>query len=193
MCYSHCSFGLLSTTEKLSESWGSLDDEFTHEFAIQKNLLSNPTLLPNWPEYYNLRALPLSSPAADILSHPLTVYYILMALSVISKNLLLKGKEVILHYIGPEEELDWMPVFTETSHIFNGMGNVQIVMVGPVVPTNLSCLTLGIESRVRVNLVRGIYQEEAPYLPPPHVVVGLNSGFDIRSFFRVKLCKNGNK
>ncbi|XP_076959386.1 uncharacterized protein LOC143635433 [Bidens hawaiensis] len=178
-CYSHCPFGLLPTTDKLSESWGGLDDdEFPHEFVMQKNGLSNPTLLASWPEYYNLRALPLSSPVADILSHPLTVYYILTTLSVVSKNLLLKGKEVILHYIGPEEELDWMPAFAEISHMLNGMGNVQIVMVGPGVPTNLSGSTFGIGSRVRVNIVRGIYQEEAPYLPPPHVVVSLNCGFD---------------
>ncbi|KAI3741046.1 hypothetical protein L1987_58713 [Smallanthus sonchifolius] len=178
-CYSHCPFGLLPTTDKLSESWGGLeDDEYPHESLLQKDRISNPVLLSSWPEYYNLRSLPLSSPVADILSHPLTVYYILTTLSVVSKNLLLKGKEVILHYIGPEEELDWMPAFTEISHILNGMGNVQIVMVGPGVPTNLSGSTLGIGSRVRVNIVRGIYQEEAPYLPPPHVVIGLNCGFD---------------
>ncbi|GJV66325.1 zinc finger MYND domain-containing protein 15 [Tanacetum coccineum] len=178
-CYSHCPFGLLPTTDKLSDSWGGLDDDvYPHESLLQRHGISNPILLSSWLEYYNLRSLPLSSPVADILSHPLTVYYILTTLSVISKNLLLKGKEVVLHYIGPEEELDWMPAFTEISHILNGMGNVQIVMVGPGVPTNLSGSTSGISSRVRVNIVRGIYQEEAPYLPPPHVVIGLNCGFE---------------
>ncbi|KAI3680542.1 hypothetical protein L6452_35315 [Arctium lappa] len=182
-CYSHCPFGLLPTTDKLSDSWGGLDDdEYPHDSLLNhpRNgiLNSNPILLSGWPEYYNLRSLPLSSPVADILSHPLTVYYILTSLSITSKNLLLKGKEVILHYIGPEDELDWMPAFAEISHILNGMGNVQIVMVGPGVPTNLSGSTSGIGSRVRVNIVRGVYQEEAPFLPPPHVVIGLNCGFE---------------
>jgi hypothetical protein len=68
-----------------------------------------------------------------------------------------------------------MPAFAEVGHLLNGLGNVQIVMVGPEVPTKLSGTTSGISSRVRVNLVRGIYQVEASYLPSPHVVIGLNS------------------
>ncbi|XP_071699893.1 uncharacterized protein [Rutidosis leptorrhynchoides] len=182
-CYSHCPFGLLPTTDKISDSWGGLDeDEYPHESVLPRNGSlngsSNLILVSSWLEYYNLRSLPLSSPVADILSHPLTVYYVLTTLSVVSKNLLLKGKEVTIHYIGPEDELDWMPAFTEIGHILNGMGNVQIVMVGPGVPTNLSGSTSGIGSRVRVNVVRGIYQEEAPYLPLPHLVVGLNCDFE---------------
>lgn len=176
-CYSHYPFGLLPKTEKLSDSWGGLDDD---EYPRNGILNSNPIpiLLSGWPEYYNLRSLRLSSPVSDILSHPLTVYYILTSLSIISKNLLLKGKEVILHYIGPEDELDWMPAFAEISHILNGMGNVQIVMMGPGVPTNLSGSSSGIGSRVCVNIVRGVYQEEALFLPLPHVVIGLNCGFE---------------
>lgn len=71
-----------------------------------------------------------------------------------------------------------MPAFAEISHLLNGSGNIHIVMVGPEVPTNLSGTTSGISSRVRVNLVRGIYQEEATYLPSPHVIVALNCGLD---------------
>lgn len=140
--------------------------------------ISSPILLSGWSEYYNLRSLPLSSPVADILSHPFTVYYILTALNISSKNLLLKGKEVILHYLGPEGELDWMPAFAEIGHLLNGSGNIHIVMVGPEVPTNLSGTTSGISSRVRVNLVRGNYQDEATYLPSPHIIVALNCGLE---------------
>jgi hypothetical protein len=74
--------------------------------------------------------------------------------------------------------LDWMPAFAEVGHLLNGLGNIQIVMVGPEVPTNLSGTTSGIGSKVRVNLVRGVYQEEATYLPSPHVIVALNCGLD---------------
>ncbi|KAM7280730.1 hypothetical protein ACFE04_007864 [Oxalis oulophora] len=66
----------------------------------------------------------------------LTVYYILTALIISSKNCLLKDKE----------------------------GNILIVMVGSEVPTNLSGTTSGISSRVQVNLVRGVYQDEVNYL-----------------------------
>lgn len=179
-CYSHCPYGLLPVKGGLWDSWGGLDDEeYPRDSPFHnRDGISSPILLSGWSEYYSLRALPLSSPVADILSHPLSVYYILTALSISSKNLLLKGKEVIVHYLGPEGELDWMPAFAEISHLLNGHGNIQIVMVGPEVPTNLSGTTSGISSRVRVNLVRGFYQEEAPYLPSPHIVVALNCEFD---------------
>ncbi|WCJ20233.1 Zinc finger MYND domain-containing protein 15 [Euphorbia peplus] len=181
-CYSHCPFGLLPVKGGLWDSWGGLDDEeYPRDSSFHNHLrseTSSPILLSGWPEYYSLRSLPLSSPVADILSHPLTLYYILTTLNISSKNLLHKGKEVIVHYLGPEGELDWMPAFAEISHLLNGYGNIHIVMVGPEVPTNLSGTTSGISSRVRVNLVRGIYQEEATYLPSPHVIVALNCGVD---------------
>lgn len=181
-CYSHCPFGLLSVKGGLWDSWGGLDDEeYPRDSPFHHHLrdsMSSPILLSGWSEYYNLRLLPLSSPVADILSHPLTVYYIVTALCISSKNRVLKGKEVILHYLGPEGELDWMPAFAEVGHLLNGLGNIQIIMVGPEVPTNLSGTTSGIGSRVRVNLIRGVYQEEATYLPSPHVIVALNCGLD---------------
>lgn len=184
-CYSNSPFGLLPVKAGLWDSWGGLDDdEFPRDSPFPEHLtdgISSPILLSGWSEYYNLRSLPLSSPVADILSHPLTVYYILTALSISSKNLLLKGKEVIVHYLGPEGELDWMTAFAEMGHLLNGMGNIQMVMVGPEVPTNLSGTTSGIGSRVRVNLARGIYQEEATYLPSPHVIVALNCGLESNS------------
>ncbi|KAK2974809.1 hypothetical protein RJ640_005593 [Escallonia rubra] len=178
-CYSHCPYGLLPIKGDLWDSWGGLDyNEYPQDTPFPRDGMSSPILLSGWSEYYNLRSLPFSSAVADILSHALTVYYILTALSISSKNLLLKGKEVIVHYLGPEGELDWMPAFAEISHLLNGMGNIQIVMVGPGVPTNLSGTTSGISSRVRMNLVRGVYQEESTYLPSPHVIVALNCGLE---------------
>ncbi|XWS19431.1 hypothetical protein CRYUN_Cryun31cG0015300 [Craigia yunnanensis] len=155
-CYSHCPFGPLPIKGGLWDSWGGLDDEeYPRDSPFHNHLrdgISSPILLSGWSEYYNLRSLPSSSPVADILSHPLTVYYMLTALSISSKNLLLKGKEVILHYLGPEGGMDWMPAFAEISHLLNGLGNIQIVMVGPEVPTSLSGTISGKSSRVRVNL-----------------------------------------
>lgn len=177
-CYSHCSYGLLPADDWNSNSWGGLnEDEYPHDSPLHshpRDGMSSPVLFSGWSDYYSLRSLPLSSPVADILSHPFTVYHILTAVDINSKNLLLQGKEVTVHYVGPEAELDWMPAFTEISHIMNGMGNINMVMVGPGVPTNLSGTTIGIGSRVRVNLVRGLYQEESMYLPAPHVFVALN-------------------
>ncbi|XP_068668334.1 uncharacterized protein [Aristolochia californica] len=179
-CYAYSPFGMLPFKGGVLDAWGGLGDgEYPPDSPIPSyGGSSNPILLSGWSEYYNLRSLPLSSPVAAILSHPLTLYYILTALSIGSKNLLLKGREVVLHYIGPECELDWMPAFTEIEHLLNGSGNIQMIMVGPEVPSHLSGTVSGISSRVRVNFVRGVYQEEATYLPSPHVIVALNCGLE---------------
>ncbi|KAH7662109.1 HIT/MYND zinc finger-like protein [Dioscorea alata] len=177
-CYAHCPFGLLpSEFGGVSNSWGGLSDgEFPQDtpFVNYMDGVSNPILLSGWSEYYNLRSLPMSSPVSAILSHSLTVYHILTSLCISSKNRLIKGKEVVVHYLGPEGELDWMPAFIEIGHLLNGVGNVQIVMIGPEVPSNLSGSVSGISGRVRVSLVRGIYQEQASYLSSAHVVIALN-------------------
>ncbi|PIA27459.1 hypothetical protein AQUCO_07700017v1 [Aquilegia coerulea] len=177
-CYSHCPFGLLPNKGGRSDLWGGLEDgEYPNDLPFSKHFrdgISSPLLLSSWSEYYTLRSLPLSSPIAAILSYPLTVYYIAMALNISSKFFLLNGREVIVHYLGPEGELDWLPAFAEVGHLLNGSGNMQIIMVGPEVPINLSGTVSGINSRLRVNLIRGIYQEEATYLPLPDVIISLN-------------------
>lgn len=184
-CYSRWFYGLLPTKGELYDSWGGLSvDDYPRDSPFSNSLrdcLSSPILLSNWSEYYNIRYLPLSSPVADILSHPLTTYYILTALSISSKNLLQKGKEVILHYLGPEGELDWMPAFAEIGHLLHGVGNIQIFMVGPEVPTNLSGTVSRISNRVTVSFIKGDYQEEATYLPYPQVILALNCGLDTYS------------
>ncbi|KAL3522019.1 hypothetical protein ACH5RR_014853 [Cinchona calisaya] len=177
-CFCRWSYGLLPVNSEVCDSWGNLDDdEYPPDLPFDdydRDGLSSPILLSGWSEYYNLRSLPLSSPVADILSHPLTMFYILTALSISSINLLLEGNEVTLHYLGPEGELDWMPAFVEIGHLLNGVGSIQIVMIGPEVPTNLSGTMSRINDRVRIHFVRGIYLEETTYIPSPHVILALN-------------------
>ncbi|OAY67306.1 hypothetical protein ACMD2_08425, partial [Ananas comosus] len=127
---------------------------------------SNPIFLSGWSEYYNLRSLPMSSPVAAVLSHPFTVYHILTSLVISSKNRLLKGKEVIVHYLGPAAELDWMAALQRS------------IICLMEVPSNLSGTVSGISGRLRVHLVKGMYQEQASYLSSPHVVVALNCGLE---------------
>ncbi|XP_078437477.1 zinc finger MYND domain protein [Wolffia australiana] len=88
-------------------------------------------LLTGWAEYYNLRGLPMASPAAAILSHPLTVYHAVTAVAVGCKRRLAKGKEVAVHYLGPEAELDWVPAWAEIGHLLAGSGGrVVVYMAG---------------------------------------------------------------
>ncbi|KFK28772.1 hypothetical protein AALP_AA7G044700 [Arabis alpina] len=187
-CYSHCPFGLLNgfSSDAQSESWGGLEDgDYPQDLPIQ-NLNNGRTsgmiLLSDWSDYYDLRCLPSSSPVCDILSYPLTLYHIITTLSIHCKNLLLKGKEVTVHYIGPERELDWIKAFAEINHLLNGLETVQIIMVGPEVPSNLSgtiaTASTSNNSRVKVSFVKGLYQDEATYLTSPDVVVALNCDLD---------------
>ncbi|KAK1309465.1 hypothetical protein QJS10_CPA09g01203 [Acorus calamus] len=155
-----------------------VDDDTTHDH--HPLVVSTHAVLSGWTEYYKLRSLPTSSPVAVILSHALTVYHVLTALCVMSKDRLAKAKEVVLHYIGPECELDCMRAFAELGRLLQslggGGGGLHVVMVGPEVPSGLSETT--ITGRVRASFTRGLYQDEEAYLPPAHVVVGLNCGFE---------------
>ncbi|XP_058197725.1 uncharacterized protein LOC131313436 isoform X1 [Rhododendron vialii] len=166
-CFSHCPFGLLPAKGGLWDSWGGFDDdEYPADSPLTVGLLS-PILLCGWLEYYILRSLPVSSPVSNIFSHSLTLYYILTSLSI-STNY----KEPLTQWQRGGSSLSWDS--RGIGYVLKGTGNIQIVMVGPGVPMNLSGTTSGISSRVRVYLVRGLYQEEATYRSSPHVVVGLN-------------------
>ncbi|KAG5413626.1 hypothetical protein IGI04_001193 [Brassica rapa subsp. trilocularis] len=182
-CYSQRPFGLLQDSSSDAESWGGLQEgEYPQDLPIQ-NLNNERSqgmmiFLSDWSYYYDVRCLPPSSPVSDILSYPLTLYHILTTLSTHSKNLLLKGKEVTVHYLGPERELDWIKAFAEINHLLNGLGTVQIIMVGPEVPSELSGTIATNNSRVKVSFVKGLYQEEVTYLTPPDIVVALNCDLD---------------
>ncbi|KAF3330057.1 hypothetical protein FCM35_KLT05388 [Carex littledalei] len=53
-----------------------------------------------------------------------------------------------------------------------------MVGLGPEVPSNLLGPVSGLGSRLRVNLVRGLYQEQITNLPTPHMVIALNCGLE---------------
>ncbi|XP_010439410.1 PREDICTED: zinc finger MYND domain-containing protein 15-like [Camelina sativa] len=186
-CYSHQPFGLLHcfSSDAQSESWGGLEEGDSPQDLPIQNLNNGRSpgliLISDWSDYYDLRCLPRSSPVADILCYPLTLYHILTSVSTHSKNLLLKGKEVTVHYLGPERELDWIKAFAEINHLLNGLGTVQIIMIGPEVPSDLSgtiATTSTINSRVKLSFVKGLYQEEVTYLISPDIIVALNCDLD---------------
>ncbi|EFJ33313.1 hypothetical protein SELMODRAFT_439335 [Selaginella moellendorffii] len=177
-CFKNCPFGLLPPEGGETRAWGLEDSQHPVDEPVKHYGSAGMVVLSNWADYYDLRGLPAESPVAALLSHPLTVYHIVTALSPFTKNLLAKNKEVVLHYIGPEPELDWMPAFTEISHLLSGAGSLHIIMVGPEVPGSLSGMTEVLEESVKVTYVQGFYQEHADSLPPPHLVVGLNSSLE---------------
>ncbi|KNA17744.1 hypothetical protein SOVF_076090 [Spinacia oleracea] len=85
-----------------------------------------------WKEYYEWRSITLDSPIALLLQWPLTIYHAfqLNAGRVRSVN---GGKDINIHYLGPDKELFQLAVFGELLALFPDY-NVHIDFVGPAVP-----------------------------------------------------------
>lgn len=186
-CFKEYAFGLLPPLEGgsgLAEAWGMEPGDHPSDTPLLDYIGGdNPSmvLLSGWSEYYNLRELPLSSPVAALLSFPLSLYHIVTSLSVATKSDLAKGRGVVVHYLGPEVELDWLPAFSELGHLLGGSGSLHIMMIGPEVPSSLSGAASSLGRNLKVSFVQGLYQEEVNSLPPPQVLVALNSGLEIYS------------
>ncbi|MCO5609569.1 hypothetical protein L7F22_063799 [Adiantum nelumboides] len=140
--------------------------------------ITSMILLSGWAEYYNLRGLPMLSPVATLLSFPFSLYHIVTALNVATKTSLALGKEVVVHYLGPEGELDWIPAFAELGYLLGCSGSLHVLMIGPEVPHPLSGATALAAERLKLTFVKGLYQDEASALPFPNVVVALNAGLE---------------
>ncbi|CAM6091629.1 unnamed protein product [Calypogeia fissa] len=182
-CFKHVPFGLLPPPEGggWAGAWGVEHGTYPPDAPVldfDKNNGTNVALLSGWGEYYSLRGLPMSSPVAAILSFPLSIYSIVTSLCLLTKNMLSKGREVVVHYLGPEGELDWLPAFTELAYLLSGSGSLHIVMVGPDVPSSLSGEVTSLGRKLKVTFVQGLYQEEANALQPANVVIALNAGLD---------------
>ncbi|BBN01197.1 zinc finger MYND domain-containing protein 15 [Marchantia polymorpha subsp. ruderalis] len=149
-------------------------------YGSERSTGSDGSSLSSWVDYYHLRSLTFFSPVAAILTYPLTVYNIVTSICASSKTILAKHKEVTIHYLGPQGELDWLPAFAEVGHLLSAFhsGSLHIVMVGPEVPNSLSGEATGLGKKLRITYVQGLYQEEATALFPPNLVVALNAGLD---------------
>lgn len=184
-CFKEHHFGLLpspSTGKGMAGAWGLENGMCPSDTPLLDHLgageNTSMVLLSGWAEYYNLRGLPMSSPVATLLSFPLSLYHIVTALSVATKTYLAKGREVVVHYLGPEGELDWIPAFSELAHLLGGSGNLHIMMIGPEVPNSLSGASTSLGLKLKITFVKGMYQDEVNALPSPQVVVALNSSLE---------------
>lgn len=72
-----------------------------------------PKFEDNWKSYYEWRGLSLNSPAALLLHWPLTIYHLLNQLKLVlpgTGNTNSERKSLLLHYVGVQEELDYLPM-----------------------------------------------------------------------------------
>ncbi|KAK7496020.1 hypothetical protein BaRGS_00012721 [Batillaria attramentaria] len=106
-------------------------DKDTWVIASVGAVLDHPPMVPppppttpltDWSQYYSYRGLPLHCPAAAILTFPLTLYYILTtglkSHAPDVHRLMVEGKELIIHMLGVEREVELIPAFLLTCTMF---------------------------------------------------------------------------
>ncbi|XP_024383941.1 uncharacterized protein [Physcomitrium patens] len=87
--------------------------------------------LQSWEEYYNWRGISFESPAALILTWPLSLYHAVCLAQ--SQTICSRPRETLLiHYLGPEKELEQLPAFVELLALLPAV-EIHIDFVGPAV------------------------------------------------------------
>lgn len=81
--------------------------DFTDGRSAPENM---PGRLSSWMDYYSWRGLPMESPACLLLQWPMSMYRLLDLLQMIPEQPLKERRTLIVHYIGVERELDFLPV-----------------------------------------------------------------------------------
>ncbi|KAJ7289740.1 hypothetical protein C8J57DRAFT_434217 [Mycena rebaudengoi] len=117
--YAHGAMMLVEEWPSDVEGW-KLQDEafiphifFTGEFPPPAR--PRPGQVKDWKSWYDWRGLSFDSPAAVLMDHVLTVYYLLTeTLKVVNLQHPLGEKQVVdVHYLGAETELNYLPLFSE--------------------------------------------------------------------------------
>ncbi|CAM6119122.1 unnamed protein product [Calypogeia fissa] len=91
--------------------------------------------LSNWTDYFTWRQLSFDSAVALLLHWPLTLYHAISLISQCMPTMTKLGSRIHVHYLGPEKELQMLPVFAELMALLPGI-HVHIDMVGPAVPAS---------------------------------------------------------
>ncbi|BBN15007.1 zinc finger MYND domain-containing protein 15 [Marchantia polymorpha subsp. ruderalis] len=154
----------------------------------------------DWASYYSWRSLPLESPVALILHWPLTLYHAFCLIwkhsSTFRANV---ERACVIHYLGPEKELDMLEAFSELLALLPHR-HVHIDMIGPGVSASRDgkaldlneypkcldedclCKTsrgsgVKVRGRVTIKLWRGLYHERYSELETsPHFIFAPNAG-----------------
>ncbi|KAJ6535115.1 hypothetical protein B0H19DRAFT_1185015 [Mycena capillaripes] len=91
----------------------------------------------NWASYYEWRGLPIESPAALLLHWPLTVYRLLSIMGVIPMPPSETRRQLTVHMLGIEKEVDFLPVFGELALLLPNI-DLNLVLFGPGVANVLA-------------------------------------------------------
>ncbi|KAL3680860.1 hypothetical protein R1sor_023816 [Riccia sorocarpa] len=155
----------------------------------------------DWESYYNWRDLPPESPVALLLHWPLSLYDAFCRFAVRSPTLRADVEGFCcIHYLGPEREVNMLPVFSELLAFFPTR-HLHIDMIGPGVPTlrdgdlvdlreypkcsDEECICKSSRrnnksrscARVTIKLWRGLYHDRYSDLDTsPHFIFAPNAG-----------------
>ena len=128
----------------------------------------------NWNEYYTMRQLPTASAASLLLSWPLTVFHALSLVGLLDET----SRPVRIHYLGPEKEVMFLPLFRELALLLPA-STLVIEMVGPLgIPLPDPIRFEGrLGGSVAISVTKGLYHELE--LPEPDVAIAPNAGLAV--------------
>lgn len=90
-------------------------EEETAEFGTNELGLVQ---LSTWKDYYKLRSIPLSSPAALLLTFPLTIYHALATFGEVPITVArMLSRPLRIHLVGIEKELNFLDIFQELGYL----------------------------------------------------------------------------
>lgn len=106
--------------------------------SSQDTLPLDPTSSENWGSYYSFRKLPLKSPAAVLLSLPLSIYHGLRTLSLLPTNPSSASTSLSIIVLDPVDLLDTYPLLDELRNAIDPSISLAIHLIGPKIPTALA-------------------------------------------------------
>lgn len=146
--------------------------------------------LASWRDYYRLRRLPDSSPAALLLTYPLTLYHAIVEYGqvpcTVARTML--QRPLRIHIVGAEKELNFLDLFREVSFLLPPDFMLELVFVvrGDMLPPSLrqshpAKFTVDLTRTLRASIVSGTYGASLdPHFDcgsgPPDLVAAFNAG-----------------
>ncbi|EIM81032.1 uncharacterized protein STEHIDRAFT_67171 [Stereum hirsutum FP-91666 SS1] len=103
------------------EAWNLKDETWVPRLFFGSSGAANddPPLRPepgqvkDWKSWYEWRGLSLESPAALLMDAPLSTYHMLVNILKVADASGAKQQTLIVHYLGVETELNFLPLFSE--------------------------------------------------------------------------------
>jgi hypothetical protein len=145
--------------------------------------------LSSWREYYRLRRMPESSPAALLLSFPVTLYHAIVEYGqvpcTVARTML--RRPLRIHVVGVEKEMNFVDLFKEVSFLLPEDFALELVfavrhdMLPPSLRTSQNQFTIALAETLQVVIASGTYGDSLdPNFDcgsgPPDMIMAFNAG-----------------